>query len=275
MSVRYSSYVCITLSEKKINTVSVVGAGNVGWHLARALYQCGVRIINVYSRTREHAANLAAEVAAVPVTRLEDFNIEPDMYLISIPDDALLEVTASFAGKKAILAHTSGSISIEIFNMGIRNFGVFYPLQTFTLGNEMEYSGIPFLIEGSSPEVTSLLRQLADKLSGVVHETDSETRLKVHIAAVFACNFSNHLAVIADHLLSETGLGFDLIRPLISETYRKMIVMGPLPAQTGPALRNDIITINNHLKELKRFPFEQQLYKLLSDNISRYGKTGK
>lgn len=238
--------------------------------MAMALYQCGIKIIHVISRTGEHAARLARQVSSIPLTRIEDVTHEPDIYLLSVKDDALLEVAANLAGKEAIVAHTSGSTGTEIFNKNIDHFGVFYPLQTFTLGNEMEYNMIPFLIEGSSPEVTERLKDLANRISGIVHIVDSETRLKVHVAAVFACNFNNHLAAIAGNLLKGSGLNLELVLPLMQETYRKLSMMDPQATQTGPAARDDRETMGKHLEALEGMPFEQELYNLLSNSILRY-----
>ena len=255
---------------ENIRSVSVIGAGNVGWHLAKALHHSGVRIIHVISRTGEHAVNLANQVSSIPLTRIEDVSMEPDAYLLTVKDDALREVAANLAGKEAIVVHTSASTGTDVFNRTTEHFGVFYPLQTFTRGIEMEYDRIPFLIEGSSPKVKERLKDLAKRISGIVHEADSETRLKVHVAAVFACNFNNHLAAVAAELLNDSGLNIELIRPLMQETCRKLSMMDPRTAQTGPAARDDRETMRKHLEALESMPVEQELYKLLSKNILRY-----
>ncbi|MEX0981440.1 MAG: Rossmann-like and DUF2520 domain-containing protein [Bacteroidales bacterium] len=256
----------------KIKSVTIIGAGNVGWHMARAFHQTGIDVLDVVSGTQHHAEELAKMVSATPRTQIDGIAREPDLFLVCVNDDLINEIIGKFSGKETLIAHTSGSTGTEIFQNAVENYGVFYPLQTFTRGNEMTYNTIPFLVEGSSPELVQQLKGLADRISGIVYEADSEARRKMHIAAVFACNFSNHLAAIAHDLLIEAGLKFELLHPLMEETIRKLKTMDPASAQTGPAVRNDIKTIEKHMITLEGRPEEQQLYRLLTESITRYRK---
>jgi predicted short-subunit dehydrogenase-like oxidoreductase (DUF2520 family) len=254
----------------EIKTVTIVGAGNVGWHMARALYQAGITIDHVVSRTKRHAEELAAVVSAVPMTNVSGIERSPDMFLLCVNDDTLVNVVEEYFGFDVLVVHTSGSSGREIFQNRKGKFGVFYPLQTFTRNIEMTYGTIPFFVEGTSKEVVDQLKKLAELISGIVFEADSERRQMLHMAAVFACNFSNHLAAIADELLTATGLNFELLLPLIEETNRKLRSMDPVSAQTGPAVRNDRKIVEKHLRSLEGMPEEQELYRLLTKNIIRY-----
>lgn len=254
----------------EIQSVTIVGAGNVGWHMARALYQAGIVIDHVVARTRKHAEELAGMVSAVPLTSVAEIERVPDMFLLCVNDDALGQVVKEFFGFDALVAHTSGSSGKEIFQDRKGKFGVFYPLQTFTRMNEMTYGNIPFFVEGTSTEVLGQLKKLAELISGIVYEADSERRRILHVAAVFACNFSNHLAAIADELLATAELNFELLLPLMEETNRKLKSLDPVSSQTGPAVRNDRKIIEKHLLSLEGMPKEQELYRLLTENIIRY-----
>ncbi len=266
----YAEIVMLMQKSREIKTVTVIGAGNVGWHMATAFYQTGIDVLDVVSGTQEHAEELARMVSAVPRTEIDGIDRLPDLFLVCVNDDLLQEIIHQFSGTETLVAHTSGSAGIELFQNTVKHGGVFYPLQTFTRGKEMTYDTIPFLIEGASPELAQQLKGLAEKISGIVYEADSETRLKMHIAAVFACNFINHLAAIAKELLVESGLKFELLRPLMKETIRKLLEMDPASAQTGPAVRNDLKTIDKHIITLQEKSEEQQLYRMLTDSIIRY-----
>ena len=255
---------------KEIQSVTIIGAGNVGWHMARAFHQTGIDVLDVVSGTQQHAEELAKMVSGIPRTEIDEIERLPDLFLVCVNDDLLQEIIDKFSGTETLVAHTSGSTGIEIFQNRVKNYGVFYPLQTFTRGNEMAYDSIPFLVEGASPLIVQQFKVLANRISGIVYEANSGARCKMHIAAVFACNFNNHLAAIAKDLLTEAGLKFELLRPLIEETIRKLLTMDPASAQTGPAVRNDMKTIDKHINTLKGRPEEQQLYHLLTDNIIRY-----
>lgn len=255
---------------EEIQKMVIVGTGNIAWHLARAFRQSGIDITHVISRSMERASLLAADTNAIPLNDPEMIKEQPDCYLLCVTDGALPEVQATYSGKGSLVVHTSGSTGINVLSAQGNETGVFYPLQTFTKGVSMEYSHIPFLVEGSGEIASARLKRLAGKISRKVHMIDSQQRMKIHVAAVFACNFSNHLSAIADRLMQESGLSFDLLRPLVGETTRKLQSMPPSEAQTGPAVRNDLGTIEKHLESLGNKPEEQELYRLLSDNILRY-----
>ncbi len=256
--------------EKEITSVSIIGAGNVGWHMALAMHQHGITVINIVSRNQTNAKELASLVSAKAASGPEQLVRVPDLCMLCVTDDALEDVVKTYTNAGTVVVHTSGSTGMEIFDSESSNTGVFYPLQTFTRGREMTYDRIPFLVEGATHTVTVRLMQLARKISGTAIETNAELRRKVHIAAVFACNFSNHMAAVANNMLKESGLDFSLLRPLLEETADKLQSMDPQDAQTGPAVRSDMKIVQSHITALKDRPDEAMLYKLLTNNIIRY-----
>ncbi|MDT8431346.1 MAG: Rossmann-like and DUF2520 domain-containing protein [Bacteroidales bacterium] len=257
---------------EEIHKVAIVGTGNIAWHLARAMYRSGMDITCIISRSMQRAAELSKDVSAIPLDDPANVQEQPDMYLLCVGDDVLPGVQEAYAGKGPLVVHTSGSTGIGVLPADKNPTGVLYPLQTFTRGVEMAYSGIPFLVEGSAEKVTLRLEHLAGKISREVHQVNSEQRRQIHVSAVFACNFSNHLSAIADRLMQQNGLAFDLLLPLIGETTRKLSEKSPVDAQTGPAVRNDLTTIEKHLEALGNLPEEQEIYRLLTESIMRYRK---
>lgn len=257
---------------EEIHKVAIIGTGNIAWHLARAMHRSGMDITCIISRSMQRAAELSEDVSATPLDDPDNVQEQPDMYLLCVGDDALPEVQEEYAGKGPLVVHTSGSTGIGVLSADKNATGVLYPLQTFTRGVEMTYDRIPFLVEGSAEEVTLRLEQLAGKISREVHQINSQQRRQIHVSAVFACNFSNHLSAIAGRLMQQSGLSFDLLMPLIEETTRKLRDKSPEEAQTGPAVRNDLTTIEKHMETLGSLPEEQEIYRLLTESIMRYRK---
>lgn len=247
-----------------------IGAGNLATNLAKALYRKGFRIVQVYSRTEESARGLAQKVEADFTIRLEEVNPSARLYIVSLKDSAFSELLpAIVAGKRedALMVHTAGSLPMSIWKGYAENYGVFYPMQTFSKQREVEFDGIPFFIEASTPANAELLKAIAGTLSERVYEADSEQRKSLHLAAVFTCNFTNHMYALAAKLLEKYHLPFDVMLPLIDETARKVHELMPKEAQTGPAIRYDKNVIGNHLDMLADEPDMQKLYELISRSI--------
>ncbi len=253
--------------------VVIIGAGNVGYHLGIKLHQVGVEIVQVFSRKYQKASRLALEVGSKPVSNLADISKEADLYLIAVHDSAIREVatrlaTLGVSGK--LIAHTSGATSIQVFeNAGFSRFGVFYPLQTFSTSRIPDFDKIPFCIDANNPDDLSVLINLASKVSSNVNKINDQQRTLLHVAAVFVNNFPNHLFHIGDKLLEQGGMDMDLLLPLIQETVDKIENNKPNKMQTGPALRKDDSTINQHLKMLEKYPDYQELYRLLTHSIQK------
>ena len=233
--------------------INIIGRGNVATHLLRAFDA----VEGIYP-------------TMVNPHTFEGLREDADFTIISVSDNAIAEVADKLPKLNSIIAHTSGSTSIDVLDSRNEPTGVFYPLQTFTKDKSLDYSEIPFFIEGSSGEVADKLMELAGKVSKNVIKADSGKRRALHVASVYACNFVNHLWSISDSILKENGMNFDVIRPLLKETLNKTGTMSPHDAQTGPARRRDTNTINSHLDFLLKSnaPQEQiEIYNLLTSSI--------
>lgn len=247
--------------------IVLIGSGNVATHLGRAFKMAGQSIVQVWSRDINNAIELADLLAAVAVANISDISRSADLYIIAVKDKAIREVALELDIDDQLIVHTSGSTGLDILDGISSRIGVFYPLQTFSKSMAVDFRQIPIAIEGSSGEVTSTIRSIADRLSEKVIELNSRQRRALHIAAVFACNFTNHLYALSQELLKEQNLDFDLLRPLIAETANKIQLNDPVSLQTGPAIREDNETINVHLGLLHEKPDLRELYKSLSQSI--------
>lgn len=249
-----------------------IGAGNLAVNLAKALYHKGFRIVQVYSRTEASARALAEVVEAGYTTNLQEVSKEARLYIVSLKDAAFVDLLPQITeGKqKALLVHTAGSIPMSIWEEYTEHYGVFYPMQTFSKQREVKFQEVPFFIEAINAEDAKLLKAIAATLSEKVYEATSEQRKSLHLAAVFACNFTNHMYDLAAELLNKYNLPFDVMLPLIDETARKVHQLSPHAAQTGPAVRYDENVINNHLTMLADTPALQEIYKLMSKSIHEH-----
>ncbi len=252
-----------------INSVVIFGTGNVGTHLAQIMMKSGVEIRQIFSRSPDHARNLATKKHTNAISDLKEADVTADLWLISVADDAIETITANLPIYHGIVAHTAGSVSIDALSR-FESRGVFYPFQTLSKEREVDYSEVPFLIEGSDPATTRKLLRLAGILSTKVSEADSGLRSSLHIAAVLSCNFVNHLYTLSSDLLESGGLSFKYLTPLIKETTEKILSLSPQDAQTGPAIRNDQGVMKKHLELLADRPALQKIYQILSNDILQY-----
>ncbi|MEJ6981317.1 DUF2520 domain-containing protein [Pedobacter sp. P351] len=246
--------------------IVLLGSGNVAIHLGKALKDAGHEIIQVWSRTLEHAKTLGEKLNSEFIINLSKVSDQGDLYIIAVKDDAIKEIARSFPLQNKILVHTSGTTDLNIPGVS----GVLYPLQTFSKQKEVDFSEIPIAVEGLNEKISEGLKSLAESISERVVIMTSEQRKALHVAAVFACNFSNHLYAIADKILTDNGLDFDLIKPLIKETTEKVQQFHPVSVQTGPAVRRDQITLNKHLDFLKNMDDLNDLYQKLSQSIINF-----
>jgi len=253
---------------KKFN-IAIIGAGNVGWHVAQALEDAGHTISYVFSKTGNSAIALAnALYDTTPVDSLEFRESNVEIIIIAVPDDAIAEVVEQlWIDESTMVFHTSATHPMKALEWVSPIHGVFYPLQTFTKGRVLDFSTIPICIEASNDEVRQVLIDLASSVSNQVYEIGSEQRKALHIAAVLACNFTNYLYSLSSEFLSDNDLSFSLLHALIKETTSKAIDLGPEASQTGPALRNDISTMKAHLNALESHSELAQLYRQLSEGI--------
>ncbi len=252
--------------------ISFVGSGKVASALARGFFYRGCQISSIISRN----AATGRELAKVCKSEWSDkFEVDDrtNILIVSVPDDAISDVLALIKSKRKILvAHTAGSIGLDIFPKHLSKTGVFYPLQTFSTGRNVDLSAVPFFIEGSDTLCTDTLKHLAEELSSTVYVTDTDHRRLLHIAAVFVSNFPNHLLTIGKDLSGSAGIPFEALEPLIRETIDKAIDLGPANSQTGPAIRYDLNTIEKHLDLLSYSPEFKNIYDLMTRSIISYYK---
>lgn len=260
--------------KRSIEDTSIVfiGAGNLATNLAKALYQKGFRIVQIYSRTEESATALAQAVEAESTTDLSTVVEDAQLYIVSLKDAPFVQLLPEIvAGKrKGLWVHTAGSIPMNVWEGQVKRYGVFYPMQTFSKQREVDFRDIPIFVESHLAEDTHFLKEIAAALSERVYEATSEQRKSLHLAAVFTCNFTNHMYALAAELLKKYELPFEVMLPLIDETARKVHEVEPRAAQTGPAIRYDENVINGHLQMLADEPEMQELYRLISGSIHRF-----
>ena len=250
----------------------LVGSGNVATHIAFALKNAGIEVAQIWSKRLAHATVLADKIGAIATNNLSDIDNGADICIVSIKDDAIAEVLEELKGFNGVILHTSGSVNLNVFSNNFEKFGVFYPLQTFSVQKEVHFKTIPICIEANNPETLTFISQLAKKISDKVVEVKSEKRKILHLAAVFACNFTNHLYALSENLLSEHDLDFDMLRPLILETASKVQRSSPKDVQTGPAVRGDEQTIKKHEELLLKQPQLLTIYQTLSESIKKTKK---
>jgi predicted short-subunit dehydrogenase-like oxidoreductase (DUF2520 family) len=250
-----------------IMRITIIGSGNVATHLAAAFKNVGHRIVQVYSRDAHNAALLAYHVGAEAIDDLEQINPETDLFIISVKDDIIVSIVQSLTKHQKLIVHTSGATHIEALLAYTDNAGVFYPLQTLSKNKEVNFLTVPLCIEGADETITNQLVQLAQTISNNIYRIDSAQRKILHLAAVFACNFPNYLYSIAQQLLAQHDMEFNMLRPLILETAQKVQDHYPNEVQTGPAIRNDQTTMALHLQMLSDMPGLKAIYSLLSQEI--------
>ena len=251
------------------NRIALIGAGNVATHLGVALQKAGWSIAQVYSRTEASASGLANRLEVPFVTSLDEVCTDADVYLVMVKDAVLQDlIPALVKGREeAFFVHTAGSMPMSVWeNQAIRH-GVLYPMQTFSKAREVDFSSVSFFVEANGGPELELLKSMAGALSPKVYEATSAQRTYLHMAAVFACNFANHMYALSARLLEKNGLPFDAMLPLIDETARKVHELHPNVAQTGPAVRGDENVMGKHLEMLSDEPEIKEIYKMISDSI--------
>lgn len=255
--------------------VTIIGSGNVATHLSAALKNAGHRIVQVYSPNFQHASMLAYHVGAQATSDLHDITPETDIFIISVKDGAIGEMAESLAKYQKLIVHTSGATGLATLRAFTDMAGVLYPLQTFSKNKEVDFFTVPLCVEGADESITARLKELAATISNNVYVVNSADRKILHLAAVFACNFPNYLYSVAQQLLAGHNMEFDMLKPLILETAQKVQQQQyPADVQTGPAARNDQLTMNAHMQLLSHQPQLQEIYNLLSQGIIKNNNEG-
>lgn len=249
--------------------IVILGTGNVATHLIKAFENAAnVEVVQVFNRNSRgfdelpFKGNTTTEISSLK---------NADCYIISVPDDAVQTLSASIPFENRLVVHTSGSVSVSELDPKNRR-GVFYPLQTFSKERGVDFSEIPVCIEAENVADIKILNALALSVTNSVYEINSDKRKQLHLAAVFVCNFVNHLYQIGYELTENNGIPFSILKPLIKETANKIENASPKAMQTGPAKRDDMKTIEKHLNSLEQ-PLQKEIYKLLSQSIQEtYGR---
>ena len=254
-----------------IKKITIIGSGNVATILSKVFVNKGFSINQVFSKSKINAEILIEKLASNQQIKATDNIAEiddtSDIYIVCVKDDAIATVVNQFLFKDKLIVHTSGSVDITVFN-GFNQFGVFYPLQTFSKDKDTDVANVPFCIEGNTNQTTQLLIDLAISISNKVYEINSEQRKTLHLAAVFACNFTNYMYSIAEEIATKNNINFEVLKPLIQETAKKIEFQSPKEAQTGPAKRKDQQTINKHLAMLENNP-NKELYQIITELIQK------
>ena len=256
---------------KNYKTVSIIGSGNLAFHLSKAIINSSAyKLQGIFGRTEARVKRLADQVGCEFNMLDEPHQFNSDLAILCVSDDAIKEVLDQnkFAGSTLVI-HIAGSVALSIFEQhGVKNGGVFYPLQTFSKNREIDFHEVPVFVEARQPDALIELQALASDIGGASRVLDSEKRLQLHLAAVFASNFTNSLMVSAEAILKEIGLEFRVLHPLMKEVIEKSARIGPIAAQTGPAKRSDLETLKIHEEALKNQEM-RKLYRLMSDIIRR------
>lgn len=253
-------------NQKSIQSVSFVGSGNVATHLAIALNKIGVEVVEVFSYHTENSKSFAKKLDCSIIESLQNMKLTADITILAVPDGKIQEISSQLPDNDSIIVHTSGITEMSAID-GRKRFGVFYPLQTFSKERKVDMSEVPFCVEANNADDLLILKDLASRLSKNVNEVNSEQRKLLHLTAVLVSNFSNHMYNLAHEILANKNIDFDFLLPLIQETAQKVKDIKPGQAQTGPARRNDISTIDEHMEMLNAFPEYREIYKLLSEQI--------
>ncbi|MEL6836910.1 MAG: DUF2520 domain-containing protein [Bacteroidota bacterium] len=252
-------------------SIVLIGAGKVASAMGKRLSETGHQVVAVWSRNLAHADALASDINTIGTSELSAIPRQADLYLLVVPDQAIgsiAEQLATIISSQSLVLHTSGATPASVLN-SFRRHGVFYPLQTFSPGREVDFSKVPLCLYTSIAADFAPLERLAKRISDRVYRVSDAQRLQLHLAAVFVNNFTNYMQHIAQEIVEAHELPGDLLLPLLQETIDKLEDLSPQDAQTGPALRDDQATLERHQKLLEEHPHWQALYRMLSEGIQR------
>jgi predicted short-subunit dehydrogenase-like oxidoreductase (DUF2520 family) len=252
------------------HNISFAGAGRVASALSRRVYEKGFTIDLIVSLSEERGRKLAKECNTSWSADLS-FPESTDIVIVAVPDHNLRAVLGNIlCNPGTLIVHTAGSFGIDIFPDSIDHRGVFYPLQTFSAGRDVDFEGLPFLLESSDSQSSDILRDLASAIGGKSYFVNADQRMMVHLAAVFICNFTNHMLTLGKQISVKAGVLFEMFYPLLQETVSKAMDLGPEKSQTGPAVRNDRNTIEKHLELLSFSPELKEIYREITMSIINY-----
>ncbi len=247
--------------------VVIVGGGNLAESLAMAVAASPeIELVQIYLRRKERGEELSALTGA-PYATFETPIASADLYLLAVSDSAITELSSTLQfADGAIVAHTAGSTSIEAIEAPRR--AVLYPMQTFSKGRRVDFAAIPIFVEACDAATLEQITQVGVALSNTVIELSSENRRRLHLSAVFVCNFVNAMYIAGEELVGESGLPFEILKPLIAECCDKaMAASSPRELQTGPAVRGDKATMERHTAMLDNNEALKEIYQNISEYI--------
>lgn len=250
--------------------ISLIGSGNLAWHLAPELDNAGFVVREVYSRNKKNAGNLIDRLYQAEIKTDLDFSeSQSAVFIIAVSDDVIESIIQEIVvPAESILVHTSGSKPMDILtNASTPNIGVFYPLQTFNKHKKVNFSDIPICIEAENKLTLKVLKNIGQQLGEKIYPINSASRQTLHIASVFACNFTNHMLTMSKDILTRNNLDFEILKPLIVETINNSLELDPENVQTGPAVRGDLEVLDRHLKALKNNKPFAKIYKVITQDI--------
>jgi len=247
--------------------ISIIGTGNVATHIGTALKNAGHNIVDVTGRNADTTNELATLLSAKANFDIANFDSSAEVILLCVKDDAIGAVAALLPRSQRVVAHTSGFRSFNLLAVAGDNLGIFYPLQTMKKGVALDFKKVPILVEGSNETTATTLHTLAADISESIHSVNELQRQYIHVAAVFANNFTNHLWELAENILNEQNLNLDLLRPLIARSAENVAAHSPSQLRTGPAARGDFFTIDAHLNLLQNEAEMTAVYKVLTESI--------
>ena len=249
--------------------IAIIGTGNTATILSKKLKDAGHNILMVYGRNLLHALELSGALGTKATDQLNEIPKDADIYIIAVSDTAIKEIADKLILPGKILVHTAASVSKDVLKTSSANHGVFYPLQS--LKKETGYIPVmPVMVDASDEDTLTVLKDLAYSISDLVVVADDKERLKLHMAAVFCNNFTNHLYALIEDYCNLEKLDFNLLKPLISETSNRLNYLSASSAQTGPALRHDAETLDKHVSLLDAHPHLKDLYLLLTKSIQNF-----
>ena len=256
--------------------IAIIGSGNLATNIGKAFLASGHNIIQVFSRTEDHARDLAQTLAASHTSCIDDISCDADVYVISVKDSAMGEVIEKMCiGRESkVFLHTAGSVGIDIFSSHALHYGVLYPMQTFSKTREVDFKKIPVFIEWNDAIAEQTIKTLASSISDKITVLSSSDRKFLHLAAVFGCNFANHCFTLAADIMEGHGMNFEMLLPLIDETVAKLHTLHPKEAQTGPAVRYGENVIARQCQLLDDTPIMKDIYTLMSNSIHNKATKG-
>ena len=246
-------------------TISLIASGKLSYNLSIVFsYNENLRIFEIYSRQKKNT-NLFNEKIKF-TDKIENLR-KADFYFILCNDDSIKEISKKINVNGGMVLHSSGTININILS-NHKNYGVFYPLQTFNFHNKLNFTDVPVLIEANTKKNLDKLKKLCELLNTTCKVIHSKDRLYYHLAATFANNFTNHLLSITDEIINKFNLNKDFFIPISNQTIQKFKENKSKESQTGPAIRNDVKTIKKHERILENSKY-LNLYKIITESIKK------